>query len=177
MDGYLLDTNHLVPLLRDGHQYRAEVLKQLATSAADAPVYVAAATLAELEVGCCFPHKNKDRSDAQSEIREVIRANRLSIIDFTKHTAAEYGALKAGLMQKYNRDGLKKKRAKWPEAWIDPDTGRTLDVDEFDLLAISHAIERRLVLVTSDSMRRILDGIEIPADCPGFVNWIPTDQE
>ena len=137
--------------------------------AADSPVCIAATTLAELEVGFVLGYK--DRFQAQAELREVMRENNLSVVDFTKHTAAEYGTLKAGLMQKYNREALKR-RAKWPEAWISADTGRTLDVDEFDLLVISHAVERRLVLVTSDPMRRIFDGIIWPSDCPEPVSWI-----
>ena len=77
MDGYLLDTNHLVPLLREHHPHRAAVLKGLATAAADAPVYVATATLAELEVGCCFGQR--EQSEAQAEIRQVISGNKLDV--------------------------------------------------------------------------------------------------
>ena len=170
MDGYLLDTNHLVPLLRADHRDRAAVLNGLAAASAQAPVYVATATLAELEVGCCIGLT--ERSEAQTEIREVIRANKLSIKDFTNHTAAEYGALKAALMLKYNRMQVKSNKSKWPELWTSPDRGVTLGVDEFDLLVVSHAMERRLVLVTADPMRRILEGIEWPSDCPMPVSWI-----
>ena len=168
MDGYLLDTNHLVPLLRDSHPHRKPILNGLTNAAKDAPVFVATATLAELEVGCCIGPQ--DRSDAQTEIREIIRENRLNVIDFTKHTAAEYGTLKAGLMHKYNRQGVKN-AAKRPEIWTSPDKGATLGVDEFDLLIISHAIERKLVLVTIDQMRRIFEGVVWPGDCPEPVNW------
>jgi predicted nucleic acid-binding protein len=139
-------------------------------AAPDAPVYVSTATLAELEVGCCIGPT--DRAEAQTEIREVIRTNKLSVLDFTKHTAAEYGALKAALMLKYNREQVKKNKAKWPEVWTTPNKGATLGVDEFDLLVVSHAIERRLVLVTIDPMLRILDGIIWPNDCPKPVSWI-----
>lgn len=170
MDGYLLDTNHLVPLLRVGHRDGKGVINGLAKVSADAPVYIVTATLAELEVGCCIGPTA--RSDAQAEIREVIRANKLSVLDFTKHTAAEYGALKATLMDKYNREQVKRNRAKWPEIWTSPNKGASLGIDEFDLLVVSHAIERRLVLVTNDPILRILDGIVWPSDCPQPVSWI-----
>src|SRR5437016_1715130 len=113
MDGYLLDTNHIIPLLRHGNSRRAAILEHLAGTTADSPVCIATATLAELEVGCCFGDE-EERATAQSEIRETIRANKLRVIEFTNHTAAEYGALKAALMRKYNREQLKKNRAKWP---------------------------------------------------------------
>lgn len=171
MDGYLLDTNHLVPLLRDRHPHRAAVLNGVAAAAADAPIYVASATLAELEVGCCFGTE-EERDEAQTEIREVVRENRLGVLEFTIHTAAEYGALKAALMQKYNRENAKKNRSKWPELWTSPDKGASLGVDELDLLIVSHAIERRLVLVTNDRMLRILDGIAWPGECPEPANWV-----
>lgn len=171
MDGYLLDTNHLIPLLRDRHPHREIVLQQLGTAAADSPVYVASSTLAELEVGCCLGAT--ERFEAQAELREVVRANNLSVLDFTRHTAAEYGSLKASLMQKFNREHAKKNKAKWPELWTSPDKASTLGIDEFDLLVVSHAIERRLILVTTDFMRRILEGIAWPGDCPDPVNWIP----
>jgi len=170
MDGYLLDTNHLIPLLRDHHPHRTAVLKELAMASTDAPVYVATATLAELEVGCCIGAK--ERSEAQTEIREVIRGNRLSVLEFTKHTAVEYGALKAVLMRKYNREGVKR-AAKWPEVWTSPDKGVTLGVDEFDLLVVSHAIERRLVLATTDQMLRILEGLNSGADGLNVISWVP----
>ncbi len=53
------------------------------------------------------------------------------------------------------------KAAKWPEAWVHPDTGHKLGIDEMDLIIISHAIERNLVLVTSDRLNRIRDGIRL----------------
>lgn len=62
--------------------------------------------------------------------------------------------MKAALMRKYGRAGLKK-AAKWPEVWTSPVKGQPLGVDELDLLMISYAIERNLVLVSTDSMPRI----------------------
>jgi predicted nucleic acid-binding protein len=174
MDGYLLDTNHFIPLLREKDDRRTKILTELA-AVSESPVCVATATIAELEVGCCLG-KMHERSEAQSELREVIKANKLRVLEFTNHTAAEYGALKAALMQKYNREGLKR-AAKWPERWPNPDTGGALEIDEFDLLVVSHAVERKLVLVTTDSMRRIMDGIVWPGDCPEPISWISENEK
>jgi len=58
MDGFLLDTNHVIPLLREQHDHRATILQRLGTLAAESPVYIATATIAELEVGCCLDRKS-----------------------------------------------------------------------------------------------------------------------
>ena len=169
MEGYLLDANHVIPLLRGDDSRRAAILTQMKTVSADSPAFIASATLAELEVGCCFG--SRERSAAQAEIRETIRTNNVNVLDFTKNTAAEYGALKAALMRKYNREGVRN-AAKCPEVWTSPDKGATLGVDEFDLLVVCHALERRLVLVTSDNMLRICDGLAETAERLCFEDWI-----
>lgn len=176
VDGYLLDTNHIIPLLRGDGDCRTAILRRMAELPEDSPVYIATATLAELEVGCCCLGPKGDfdpekRWEAQEEIRDRVRANKLSILEFTRHTAAEYGSLKAALMRKYNRGGMRN-AAKWPEGWTSPDKGKTLGVDEFDLLIISHAIERNLVLVTTDPMLRICEGIGEANEVPILDDWM-----
>ncbi len=178
-NGYLLDANHLIPLLRPNDDRRTAILARMAAESARSPMFVATATLAELEVGFCLWQDGDPRSELQAEFRKTIRTNDLNVLDFTDHTAAEYGVLKAALMLKYNRQNVTKNRAKWPEVWTSPDKGATLDgVDEFDLLVVSHAIERNLVLVATDPMLRICDGLDDVPDCPQFVDWIsnPTSQ-
>lgn len=169
MDGYLLDANHVIPILRDKHDHRAAILQRLGTVAAESPVYIATATIAELEVGCCFSAGG--RLESQAEIREVIRANGVKILDFTIHTAAEYGGLKTALMRKYNRKDFGQ-AAKRPEAWVHPDTGQKLGIDELDLIIISHAAERNLVLVTTDPMKRINEGIRSTEIAVRSENWV-----
>ncbi len=156
MDGYLLDTNHVIPLLRDRHKHRESILQRIADLPAGSPICIAAATLAELEVGCCFQQQGREL--AQAEIRQVIQANGLDVLPFTRHTAVEYGELKAALMRQYDREGTKN-AAKWPEVWTCPTKGQPLGADEFDLIMMSHAVERNMVLVTSDPMRRIIEGL------------------
>jgi len=171
MEGYLIDANHIIPLLRGHDPQRTAILEQMKKVRTDSPVYIATATLAELEVGCCLGPL--DRSEAQADIRQTIQDNDLIVLEFTKHTAAEYGSLKAALMRKYNREGIKN-AAKWPERWPLPDTGAILGVDEFDLLVVSHAIERRLVIVTTETMSRIVDGLDDESKDLQFKDWITT---
>lgn len=61
-------------------------------------------------------------------------------------------------MGKYQREKLKSKnKAKWPEGWVEPSTGKELGIDENDLWIAAQAIERNLVLASQDSMARLLD--------------------
>lgn len=169
MDEYLLDTNHVIPLLRGEEPVRGVILAKLSTIPAKSHVCIATATLAELEVGCCFDSQGRD--EAQSEIRDVLRANKLDIRPFTQHTAAHYGELKATLMEKFARKGVRR-RAKWPEVWTSPVKGQPLGADEFDLILVSHAIERNMVLVTTDPMSRIIEGLSSLGSLRPFENWI-----
>ena len=160
MDGYLLDTNVLVTLLRKGSA-REAMVKRLA-GLADSHVSVSVAALAELEVGCSLG--SKDRDDARREIREVVHSSGWKVRDFTEHSAAVYGDLKARLMIKYNRQD-RRRGAKRPDEWALPDKAGKLGIDEFDLIMVTHALEYRLVLVTKDEMSRIRDGLgEAAAD-------------
>lgn len=156
MDAYLLDTNHVITLLRENDARRAILLSKLAALPPESPVCIATVTLAELEVGCAC--KAAGRMEAQAELREVVAKNRFDVRPFTKHTAAEYGAIKAALMKQYDRAG-RKNAAKWPEAWAKPVTGGTLGADELDVMLVSHAVERNMVLVSDDAMARIIDAL------------------
>ncbi len=161
VDGYLLDTNVLVTLLNPTDPARAAIVKRLA-ALAESPVSVSVAALAELEVGCSLG--SKDRDDARREISEVVHGSGLKVRDFTKHSAAVYGELKAQLMTKYDRQGHRR-GAKRPDEWPLPDKAGKLGIDEFDLLMVTHALEYRFVLVTRDEMCRIRDGLgEAAAD-------------
>jgi len=172
VDGYLLDTNVLVELLGPKSPHRKVIINKLKNIEPDSPLYIATPALAELEVGCHRTEKEYD--EAQSEIRSTITNHGIIILEFTKHTAAEYGKIKAKLISKYNRKG--KGKAKRPEEWPLPDTAATLGIDEFDLLMISHALERELVLVTGDSMDRIREGMGDLIEELHIDDWTETTQ-
>jgi predicted nucleic acid-binding protein len=162
VDGYLLDTNVIIPLLRPNHRAAKAVQHRLVNVPAPCPVFVSVAAMAELYVGPLW--SGRDAEEARREIEATISANNIKVREITKHSATVYGDLKARLMQKYGRSS-KPKAAKWPEIWPIPLTGASLGVDEFDLLIIAHALEHNLVLVTNDEMPRIRDGIgEAAAD-------------
>jgi predicted nucleic acid-binding protein len=167
LDGYLLDTNVLATLLAPEDPAREAIAKRLA-SLADSHVSVSVAALAELEVGCSLG--SKDRDDARREISEVVHGSGLKVRDFTEHSAAVYGELKAKLMIKYNRQHHRR-GAKRPEEWPLPDKAGKLGIDEFDLLMVTHALEYRLVLVTKEAMARIRDGLGEAATDLRLEDW------
>ena len=72
------------------------------------------------------------------------------MLGLTKHTAEEYGELKALLAKTYLRNALRKDRPRWLEEWVDKATGQKLQVDENDLWMCAQARERNLVLITTD---------------------------
>jgi len=169
LDTYLLDTNHVIALLRKNDTRRVTLLAKLAAMPPESPLCIAAVTLAELEVGCAC--KEVGRPDAQAEVRAAIANNKLDVQSFTKHTAAEYGEIKALLMKRYDRAG-RKNAAKWPEAWTKPTTGEQLAADEIDLMIVSHARERNLVLVSDDAMSRIVDALAAAGVSVRRENWL-----
>ena len=172
MDGYLLDTNVLIPLLRPNHKDYETIKRRLVQATTGSPVWVSVAALAELHVGAFLSVGDSDR--ARREIEETIADHHLWVREITRHTAAMYGDLKARLMLKYNRPTGK---GKWPENWPLPDKGVMLGVDEFDLLMVSHALEYGLVLVTNDEMRRIREGLGEVATDLQIEDWtqVPSD--
>ena len=167
MDGYLLDTNVLVDLLSPGGTHRDEIVEKIKAIDPNSPLYVATPALAELEVGCFLGARDYD--EARNEIASVIQHHKFQIRDFTHHTAAVYGDLKAKLMRKFSRKG--KGKAKRPESWTFPDTAEKLCIDELDLFMVAHALEQNLVLVTNDLMKRIQEGIGDIANDLRIEDW------
>ena len=170
INGYLLDTTHMVPLLQQNALGLA-ILEKMKTVDPESLFFFATAALAELEVGCCL--QGERRAEARLEIHQAIETIGLRELEFTKHTAEKYGELKITLSRKYDRDSRNKNWLKWPEQWLGPIHGHPLGVDEFDLIMISHATERGLKLLTHDSMKRIREGLDLPRDM--FEDWmVPT---
>ena len=158
MDGYLIDTSALSALLdplKPNHQLAQNTIESLES---EAPKYVSAIALAELEFGCrlaeIFEHNSPER------FADIIqRARSYPLLAITKHTSTYYAQLKAGLAQTYLQKALKRpKKPRWLEDWVDKATGKMLQIDENDLWMAAQASERNLVLVTGDAkMTRIQD--------------------
>ena len=169
MDVYLLDTNCIIMMLRENDQRLPQLIARMAELPSDSHMCLATVTLAELEVGCASIKSN--RIGAQEEIRGIIVKNKFDVLPFTKHTAAEYGKIKATLMHQYDRAD-RKNRAKWPENWTKPTSGAKLGADELDIMLVSHAVERNMVLVTTDRMNQITAALNSAEISLRKENWI-----
>ncbi len=157
MDGYILDTNILLYLMGQRMSCHEAVWRRRRACPDGTPIYVSPFALAEVNVGCCLTSTDAAAAAAAGqEAVEFLDKHGFQVPPATRHTAPHYGELKARLMRRFDREKLTKKcRAKWPEGWPDPTTGEKLGADEIDLLIAAQAIERNLVLVSGDSMRRI----------------------
>ena len=149
MDAYLLETTTLSALLDSGHVKHVDAYRTIAALDEQSSKYVSVIALAELKFGQHLIEAFTQQSP--ENIAEVIcQTQRYPLLEVTKHTAAQYGELKAILAQKYLAKALRGNRPRWLENWIDKATGQTLQVDENDLWMCAQARERNLVLLTAD---------------------------
>lgn len=119
-------------------------------------------TCGELEFGWGW------QGNVEASYRRFLVARKPKIFDIDRHTAAEYGQLKALLLRKYPPWG---KRGGPPcrlSQLVDPVTSEELGIDENDLWIAAQAIVRNLVLVTNDRLARIR---EVAADRLQIENW------
>lgn len=145
---FLLDSNILFALMREGRHGHEQAWKRLRGLSAESIVAISAIAMAEADVGCCL--EQRDTAEARTALKEFVRHHGFMIEPVTEHTAAHYGELKASLIRQYQP-----KRARWPERWKDKPTGADIQVEEPDLLMAAQALEHGYVLVTGDAMDRI----------------------
>lgn len=149
MDGFLLETTILSAMLDAAHAKHMAARDAVAALDPAAPKFVSAVALAELTfgqrlveafTGASLPNLARILSQAQAH----------AVLDITRHTAAEYGELKANLAKAYLAKAFRRNRPRWLENWVDKATGQILQVDENDLWMCAQARERNLVLITAD---------------------------
>ncbi len=156
MAGYILDTN-VIRHWFDGDAGRFPAVKSAADArAANSPLYVSAITLGEIEYGHAW---NPAGAGAKrDEFVAFVRRQLPQILQVSRHTAEPYGRVRAQLAKRFPpEDGWNKKIR--PEQLYDPITARELGIDENDLWIVAQAVERNLVLVTSDKMKRIREAV------------------
>jgi len=156
MPGYLLDTQ-TIRYWFDGKSGRFPVVEAAASQrAAHAPLYVSSITLGEIEYGhAANPAGAGTRRD---DFLRFLRGQLPQVLEVSRHAAEPYGAIRAQLVSKFPPPGGwgKKKRM---ENIYEPVAARELGIDENDLWLVAQSIERNLVLVSSDKMRRISDAV------------------
>lgn len=152
MDGYLFDTSALSPLFDSSHPKHVVVTDFVASLPLEAPKYVSAIALGEIRFGVSLAG-NPSALDGLLK-----RAEAFHPLEITVHTAREYGELKATIASYFLEKLLRRDRPRWLEDWVDKHTGKLLQLDENDLWMCAQALERALVLLTTDAkMKRVLE--------------------
>ena len=110
--------------------------------------------IAEVEEGL---QRGSDPHSAQAqEIRRWI-AGYPHHLPFDDNSVQPYALLRAELIRRYGPEKAKRGKKIWVEDLCDRISGKTLGVDERDLLIASVAIQYNCVLVTRDRMNQIRD--------------------
>ncbi|HUY93493.1 MAG TPA: PIN domain-containing protein [Pirellulales bacterium] len=148
MNGYLLDTNAVCKWF----QNHANVVAHVNALPGNLPLVISAVTLGEIE---CGHYRSAGTNPSRRKSFEVWVSQTFPFpLPITRHTSSIYGQLKASI---FNRHPPPRK-SRQVENCYDKVSGRELGIDENDLWIAAQAIEHKLVLVTNDRMRHILDG-------------------
>lgn len=158
MDVYLLDTN-LVSILYDaGRPNHTSVRETVAALDARAPQLVSAVTVAELRFGL---ELSKASGRPLAHIEACIeRAEEHPLAEISRYTAEAFAHVKASVA--LQRIDVRKRIPRWVEVWADRVTGQLLQVDENDLWIAAQAVEKNLMVVTSDQDFTQVIGASVP---------------
>jgi len=154
--GFLLETN-TIRYWFDGDAGRFPAVMAAAEArSADSPLYVSAITLGEIEFGHSL--NPAGAGTKRDEFVAFLRQQLPQILHVSKHTAEPYGRIRAKLAEKLPPPGGWRNKVK-AEQMYDPIAAKELGIDENDLWIVAQAVERNLVLVTSDKMKRIREAV------------------
>jgi predicted nucleic acid-binding protein len=146
MDTYLLDTNLVSVLYDAGRPNHVAVRNALAGFDPTSPQLVSAITIGELRFGLALS-RAVGRSLAHIEAC-IERTEEHPLAEVGRHTAEAFGYVKSSIaLQKVD---IHRRIPRWVEGWSDRVTAQLLQIDENDLWIAAQAVERNLVVVTSD---------------------------
>lgn len=150
---YLLDTSLLSRLLDIDHKDHGAATAWEQALPAESRKVISVVALAELRFGLELA-KRANRVAVLPRLEEILRrAEQHDPLPTTRTTGYEYAVLKANLVQARMPKKLAHAgKARWgnPETWLDEYTGQALGTQENDLWQCAQAVERNLVLATSD---------------------------
>jgi tRNA(fMet)-specific endonuclease VapC len=154
MDGYLFDTNAVSPLWNARHPEHDNV-KAFLSGVSHSPVWLSTIVLAEIEYG--LKTTPKMDTGSQNQVRREMAKFPL-VLDIDKHTVGPYSDLRAELFKNYSpRDRRGRLTVKWPEDLFERTSAKELGVQENDIWIAAQAIQYDLILVTGDSMQRLVE--------------------
>lgn len=158
MDTYLLDTN-LVSVLYDARRVNhLTVRRAIAALDPAAPQLVSAITIAELHFGLAL---SRAAGQPLSHIEACIeRANDHPLAEVGRHTSAAFAHVKSSIA--LQRLDVRRRIPRWVESWTDRVSGQLLQIDENDLWIAAQAVERNLVVITSDRDFTKIIGAAVP---------------
>ncbi|MEQ9151635.1 MAG: PIN domain-containing protein [Nitratireductor sp.] len=146
MDTYLLDTNLVSVLYDAGRPNHQAVRNALAALAPNAAQLVSAVTIGELRFGLAL---SRAAGRPLAHIEACIeRTEEHPLAEIGRHTSEAFGYVKSSVA--LHRVDTQRRIPRWVEAWSDRVTGQLLQIDENDLWIAAQAVERNLVVVTSD---------------------------
>ena len=146
MDTYLLDTNLVSVLYDAARSNHGAVRAALAAFDPAAPQLVSAITIGELRFGLAL---SRAAGRSLDHIESCIeRTEEHPLAEIGRHTAEAFGYVKSSVA--LQRVDIGRRIPRWVEAWSDRVTGQLLQIDENDLWIAAQAVERNLVVVTSD---------------------------
>jgi tRNA(fMet)-specific endonuclease VapC len=146
MDVYLLDTN-IVSVLYDARRSNHQAVRK-AIAAFDplSPQLVSAVTIGELRFGLAL---SRAAGQPLTHIEACVeRTEEHPLAEVSHHTAGTYGYVKSSVALRWI--DIHRRVPRFVEAWSDRVTGQLLQIDENDLWISAQAVERNLVVVTSD---------------------------
>ena len=170
MDAYLLDTNIVITGFAEKAPNHKAVLSRLERlRGTGSTIMLPVITIAEIEFGLARLADNSEEtvsSDQSASIAQDPLKIREFLSNYPLHlpidddTVEPYSLIRAEIFRVHGapkRDGRSAKK-KLPEELLDRVTGKSLGIDERDLLIASVAVQHNMVLVTNDraeGMRRI----------------------
>ena len=168
MPDFLLDTQTIRYWFDDSSPFHNAVRQATDALPAASHVCVSAITLGEIKFGVALNvagmHGRLD------DYWRFVRDKLPRILPVSRHTAEPYGAVRATLFERFAPKANRSKTRR-AEQLVDPATGRELGIDENDLWLVAQAIERNLVLVTSDRMTRLRAALQDAQPGLSLENW------
>lgn len=146
MDAYLLDTNLVSVLYNARRPNHLPVRTALAALDPAAPQLVSCITIGELRFGLALS-RAAGRPLAHMEAC-IERTEEHPLAEVGRHTAEAFGYVKSSVA--LQRVDIQRRIPRWVEGWSDRVTGQLLQIDENDLWIAAQAVERNLVVITSD---------------------------
>jgi predicted nucleic acid-binding protein len=153
--GYLLDTNIILILFKPKDPRHTGVFSNF-QAAKQGPIFLPVIAIAEIEFGIA---RYAGASETEKQMVRTFFADYPYHLPVDDNTVEPYALIRAQLWREYgttkSRGGSKEKV---PEELADRVSGKSLGIDERDLLIASVAVQYNLVLATNDQnsgMKRI----------------------